>query len=241
MRSNQSKQYKLPAAPSVIDSSDLTTKVYQWLKDAILHHAYPPGTKLDIQQLSEQLGVSRTPVKDSVNRLAAEGLVVLHSRRGTYVATLTEAEHMELVQTRLMIETWVAEQASPERITDLRPVVERIQLQAEPLINVPDWSQFDYPEFFALDIALHEVIISLASNNTVAELYRLVHDRMRIGRIYFRNQQDAYRRSQSAHAEHSVIVQAFREADPALLKEAVRRHILASGEYTNGLLRQYSP
>src|SRR5262249_30551094 len=68
----------------IIEHSDLTTKVYQWLRDQILHHVFLPGDKLDVQQLADNLGVSRTPVKDAINRLTAEGLVVLQSRRGTY-------------------------------------------------------------------------------------------------------------------------------------------------------------
>src|SRR5690348_11990924 len=90
----------------MIEHSDLTTKVYQWLKERILHHAFLPGDKLDVKQLADDLGVSRTPVKDAVNRLTSEGLVVLRSRRGTYVATLAPSDVRDLMEARLMIETW---------------------------------------------------------------------------------------------------------------------------------------
>ena len=102
----------------MIEHSDLTTQVYQWLKERIMHHAFLPGDKLDVQQLANDLGVSRTPVKDAINRLTSEGLVVLRSRRGTYVATLTPAMLRDLFDVRTMIEAWAAERLTPKQMAD---------------------------------------------------------------------------------------------------------------------------
>src|SRR5437764_4615575 len=110
----------------VIEHSDLTTKVYQWLKDRIMHHAFLPGDKLDIQRLADDLGVSRTPVKDAINRLTSEGLVVLRSRRGTYIATLTPEMLRNLFETRTMIESWAVQHATPEALAAIAPALQAV-------------------------------------------------------------------------------------------------------------------
>ncbi len=138
----------------MIEHSDLTTKVYQWLKGRIMHHAFLPGDKLDIQQLADDLGVSRTPVKDAINRLTSEGLVVLRSRRGTYVATLTPAALRDLFETRTMIECWAAEHATREAMLAAAPAMQALFDRSTTIIAEADAAHFDYSAYFALDLDL---------------------------------------------------------------------------------------
>lgn len=223
----------------VIDNSDLTTKVYQWLKGAILHHEIRPGTKLDITELADRLGVSRTPVKDAVNRLAIEGLITLYSRRGTYVSTMSVQTYRDLMETRLMIEQWVATQLPVDQLRTFYPKARDLYRTMEQLIDVADATSFDYPEFLKIDLDLHTRIVSLSHNETIFEFYQSVMARSTIGRIYFQDQEESFRRSQLAHQEHGHILSAIEAGDPRMLLGALKDHLQASRDYTVVLLNRY--
>lgn len=89
-----------------IDTSNLWDKTYALLKESIIRRKYDPNHKLSIPELSEQLGVSRTPVRDALNRLEMEGLVMTISKVGTFVVAITEQDVLDIMDTRLMLEFW---------------------------------------------------------------------------------------------------------------------------------------
>lgn len=224
----------------VIEHSDLTTKVYQWLKDRILHHAFLPGDKLDVQQLADDLGVSRTPVKDAINRLTAEGLVVLRSRRGTYVATLTPTTLRDLFGSRMMIEAWSAQQLALAAMTGAAAAMQTLLDRSTAIIAGATPDHFDHPAFHLLDLALHERVVSLTRNAVVLDIHRVVMARMRVGRIYFPGEDEIFRRSLGAHEEHTAIVRAFVQGNGDALVDAVRAHISASQRHTAWLVDRFA-
>jgi GntR family transcriptional regulator, rspAB operon transcriptional repressor len=67
-------------------------EVHQAIREAILSRRFPPGMRLNVEELSSQLGVSLTPVRSAIQMLSAEGLVDVHSRSGTFVTTLTRRD-----------------------------------------------------------------------------------------------------------------------------------------------------
>jgi len=220
----------------VIEHSDLTTKVYQWLKERIMHHAFLPGDKLDVQQLADDLGVSRTPVKDAINRLTAEGLVILRSRRGTYVATLTPTALRDLFETRMMIECWAVQQATAEAMHAAAPAMQALFDRSTCIITGADATDFDYAAYFALDLDLHALLIGLTGNAVLLDLHHVAMARMSVGRLYYPGEDEVLRRSHRAHAEHATIVHAVSDRDRDGLLAAVRAHISASMEHTAWLL-----
>ncbi|MCA1666865.1 MAG: GntR family transcriptional regulator [Thermomicrobia bacterium] len=220
----------------MIEHSDLTTKVYQWLKERIMHHAFLPGDKLDIQQLADALGVSRTPVKDAINRLTAEGLVILRSRRGTYVATLTPAALRDLFGTRMMIECWVVQHATPVAMEAAASGMQALFARSAAVITGANPTNFDYSAYFALDLDLHALLVGLTENAVLLELHHAVVARMSAGRIYYPGEDEVLRRSHSALDEHAAIVRALADRDRDALLAAVRTHITASMEHTAWLL-----
>jgi len=224
----------------IIEHSDLTTKVYRWLRDQILHHVFLPGDKLDVQQLADDLGVSRTPVKDAINRLTAEGLVVLRSRRGTYVARLTAAALHDLFDTRLMVETWAVQHLTPEQMAAVVPTIHDLFARGDRIITTGDAAHFDYPAFYALDTTLHETLVWLPGNTILVDLHRIVIARAGVGRIYFPGDEEIWTRSLAAHEEHRTITAAVTAGDVTALLDAVRAHIRASHAHTTMLLDRFT-
>ena len=84
----------------LIDVTNINEKVYQLIKQNIIKFIYPPGHNLNITELKDALGVSPTPIKDALFRLAGEGLVVIYPRKGTYVKDVTDEDIHEIIQTQ---------------------------------------------------------------------------------------------------------------------------------------------
>lgn len=201
-----------------------------------MHHAFLPGDKLDVQRLADDLGVSRTPVKDAINRLTAEGLVVLRSRRGTYVATLTPTVLWDLVETRMMIECWAVQRATAESLHAIAPEMRAMFDRSMAIITDVDAAHFDYAAYYALDLRLHALLLGLTGNAVLLDLHHSVMARMSVGRIYYPGEDEVLRRSLGAHGEHAAIVRAVADGNPDTLLAAVRAHINASKEHTTWLL-----
>src|SRR5579862_5634135 len=85
--------------------------VHQAIREAILDRRFPPQMRLNVEELASQLGVSLTPVRSAIQLLAAEGLVDVHSRSGTFVATLTRRDLEEIFDIRCALECLAAETA----------------------------------------------------------------------------------------------------------------------------------
>lgn len=94
-----------------IEQATLSERTYQALKRHIVERQVMPLEKLDIQELSQQQGVSRMPIIDALTRLEIEGLVQRHNRVGTYVTPLDRATYEEVFAARSMVEQWSTESA----------------------------------------------------------------------------------------------------------------------------------
>jgi DNA-binding GntR family transcriptional regulator len=90
----------------------LTEQTYDILLEAILSLALRPGERLSVQRLSEQLGVSRTPVKEAFLRLEQDGLVSIVPKRGTFVSDITVEDVDEILEARILVESYAAGRAA---------------------------------------------------------------------------------------------------------------------------------
>jgi DNA-binding GntR family transcriptional regulator len=210
-----------------IEHVDLGEKVYQLIRREILQRNFKAGQKLDIYRLAEQLGVSRTPVKDAVNRLASEGLVVISPRRGTFVSKLERRDVEELFDARLMIELWAAERAI-ERVTesDLNQLRELIEEGGQILKEDPD-GPFDYEAFSRTNAELHLLIMELCGNRKLVEMYKSLHLHVQVTRAMCQKALEACR---LAHGEHQEILRCYENRDLPALKEAIRNHLATTLE-----------
>ena len=99
------------------------TRAYDHLKRAILEGTHPGGTLLTEGDVAERLGVSRTPVREALLRLEAEGLVRLYPKKGALVVPVSAQEAHDVVEARALIEEWAAERAWPRR-AEIAPELE---------------------------------------------------------------------------------------------------------------------
>ncbi len=210
---------------SLLGYPDLSEKTYEVVKDQIIRGQLPPSSRLLVVEQAQRLGVSRTPVKDALNRLSAEGLVVRIPRKGYLVSPLDRQDVAEWMDARLMMELGAAERAL-ERVTP--PDIDRMrQLLTEMERFVDDRGAYlDYAEYLRRDCDLHLLLVSIAGNRRFTEIYKGLNVQNYIIRMYYSAQLQR-RRVRTALEEHRDIVAAVESRDLPALRSAITRNIQA--------------
>ncbi|MCC6223121.1 MAG: GntR family transcriptional regulator [Thermoleophilia bacterium] len=211
-----------PAAdqPRIVRAG-LADQVCETIQGWILDLRYRPGDRLVIDHLARELGVSATPVRDALARLAAERLVVFEPYRGfTVRPEPTRAEIEASFEARRGIEAYAArlgcDRASSEQVRELAGLAGRI---AERRYG----PRFDgYSTFVRLNQAFHEQIVAASGNPFLLEAFRgLAHDLLIARTLHDRGIPDL----DEIAGEHDRIVRAFERRDPAAAEEAVSEHV----------------
>src|SRR2546427_2442268 len=121
--------------PARLENLTLWQRVYDHLREEILAGRLKPGAELAEVPLSEQLGVSRGPIREALGRLASEGLVTVRPRRGAVVRSLSKEEFLELYQVREALEMMAVKLAVPrlraEDFEALQGLIETMASHAE--------------------------------------------------------------------------------------------------------------
>ncbi len=214
----------------------LPQRVHLALRTRLLDGSLPPGTRLDYKQLSVELGVSTTPVREAVTQLAAEGFVELIPRLGAVVRSLTRNSAMEFYEVREAVETFAAMKAA-ERISDRH--LEQLRRHLDTMQRMFDETtaresnrleSVDLFTFLDADIAFHKAILTGARNPALA---RTVEESHIQSRIFYadRGVHDTIRVSLACH-QHRDILAALEKHDGPAAAEAMRVHIRASLEFT---------
>ena len=193
--------------------TNLNDRVYETLKARLVGRELGPGEKVSLHELAASLGVSRSPVHHALTRLVAEGLLTVKSRRGYYVAPLTEAAIAEGYDVRLALELQAAE-AAVGRVgrDDLR----RFRELHETTIAAVSHAEWD-----TANAAFHEYQVDLAANTLLSRFYRdlsvnLMMQVIRGGKL---------EAGSNLATEHGAIVDAFEAGDLDAARAAIRIHI----------------
>ncbi|MGY1621113.1 GntR family transcriptional regulator [Geodermatophilus sp. SYSU D00965] len=190
------------------------------LRDMIMGGDLRPGARLGEVELAERLGVSRTPVREALSRLAAEGLVELVPNRGARVATWTVAELEGVFDLRSSLEPQLTAHAvpnaTPADVDALDALATRMHEVGSP---GPDQ---DLEALVPLNRAFHDRLVALAGHPTLASaLAAAIHPP--IVRRNFLTYDEASLRRSLAH--HSEIVAALRAGDPEWARAVMTSHI----------------
>ena len=193
-----------------VQTSLLARQVYDILLEEIVRRELKPNQKLDVNQLADQLSVSRTPVMDALARLETDGLVLRRNRVGTFVTPLDKSVFIASFQARDMVEQYV----TPLSIANLQSddIINLRNLLASftgLLIGVND-DTFDYTSYTRYDYDFHLTLIKLCGNRQIIEFYHSLNSHMQIARAYSRR---ALHRAQEGSEEHHQILQAFADKD----------------------------
>jgi DNA-binding GntR family transcriptional regulator len=195
---------------------------YNKILDLLLHGEAPPGGRLRENYLAELTGVSRTPVRQALNRLAAEGVVRLSRNRGAQVVELTDEDARALLDLRARFEPYATRLAVAHmKLEHLDRLVELAD-QMERLVATEDWHPVALSR---LNNEFHGVLIENCGNRHLVMALQSVVMPATVARTFDRYTPEALQRSMAHHAE---LIDAARAGDGEWAESVMRTHILAA-------------
>jgi DNA-binding GntR family transcriptional regulator len=208
---------------TVLGKRPLSGQVYDTLKSAITAGTLSPATRLTETTVARSLGVSPTPVREALRRLAAEGLVVIAPWRGVTVRQLSDREVVETYQCREALEglacRLAAERMDAEGMRQLRQLLRESARARTAAAVVETNSQ------------IHNLVFAYARNEKLREMLSLLRDTIMGDRAL--SALHATRRRE-IHAEHVAVIEALRRRDPVRAEEAMRNHVRNGFHYRLG-------
>jgi DNA-binding GntR family transcriptional regulator len=210
---------------------NLSARVYNQIKHLILCNEILPGQKLHHQELSERLGVSRTPVREALTRLVQEGYVSLLPNRGFTCKEIRMQEAEELYELREALEALAVEKA----IANLSPT-SLDQLRKKMTSYGRDVQNRFTRERLVYDQDVHLEIARLAGNATLSNMLHHVFERI----VLKRRTDGLYdpARGTTAHQEHLRLLEAMEHKDVLDAVAIVRQHIQAGKKNVMADLKQ---
>ncbi len=196
---------------------------YEKLRAMVLDLELPPGTPLAETELSAKLGVSRTPIREALGRLAREGLVRQYPGRGAFVSEISVPDIVELYQMREALESHAARLAA-ESVDDnaraeLDQIIEELDNERERLAAGEEAS------YYAVMAKMDAAIVRMARNARLAAALAEVWAQIRRARKVAAK---VPMRLADTVDEHVAIVKAIRDGDPDRAAEETRRHVRRS-------------
>ena len=197
----------------------LYQEVAERLRQRIFAHELAPGAWIDEQALAEQYGISRTPLREALKVLAAEGLVTLKPRRGCYVTEISEQDLDEIFPLLAILEGRCAhdatKRAKPDDLARLEGIHAILQQSAAK-------GQID--RFFEANQEFHAAIQKLAGNRWVTQVIADLRKVMKLTRMHSLSLEG---RVDQSLQEHTAILAAMQARDAAAAEKAMHDHLLS--------------
>mgnify|MGYP001627273701 CR=1 FL=1 len=200
-----------------IPRAALHEQVAQRLRQMLVEGRIAPGAKLNERELSELLQVSRTPLREAIKMLAAEGLVELVPNRGAIAVSLTEEDVLNTFEVMAGLEGLSGELAA-QRITD----AELAEIQAMQFEMMAAYTRRDLSTYYGLNARIHRAINAAAKNPVLATVYEQVNARLQA--LRFRSNQDG-EKWKNAVREHEKMIEALAARDGVAMREVLTAHL----------------
>lgn len=219
---------KHPAPPRVSllpleHPSRLADLAYASLKETILNMDSTSEGRLDERELAQSFKISRTPLRDAINRLVSEGFLRVEPRKGVFIIRKSRQEIIEILYVRAALEGMAAKLAvlhiTDQDVADMKKMFSKFT-QHNVVTLVDDFS--------AANVTFHEFVLKLSRCQKLQEMAANIYDHMRMVRattIRLGN------RAKNALAEHLKIIRAFEKRDGELAGRYMQQHIEGLARY----------
>lgn len=212
-----------------IPRASLHEQVARRLRQMLVENRIAPGAKLNERELCEVLQVSRTPLREAIKMLAAEGLVELLPNRGAIAVELTEADILNTFEVMAGLEAQSGELAA-QRITE----AELAEIRAMHFEMMAAWTRRDLSSYYGLNAQIHRAINAAAKNPVLTATYDQVNARLQA--LRFRSNQDEEKWA-NAIKEHERMIQALADRDAGAMRAVLQAHLNNKRDVVVGQLR----
>ncbi|MEV0804980.1 GntR family transcriptional regulator [Micromonospora sp. NPDC050200] len=215
--------HQTQAAAAKTSKRTLAEVVTGLLRDRILDGEFPPGTQMNEVELAAYFEVSRGPLREAMQRLVQEGLLVSYPRRGIFVPALTSEDLEDIFVARQAIEREAlrrvtARGVSAGLVADLEVIVARMKDAA---------ARADKSALAALDLAFHRRLVGAAGSTRLDRLYGLIANEMR---LCFRMIVDSYSDRSDLSAEHEQLLHVIASGDKSAARTLLDHHFGDPGD-----------
>lgn len=191
--------------------------VFEYLRNSILNGELEPGERLMELQLAQQLGVSRTPIREAIRKLELEGFVEMIPRKGAYVADVSIKDILDVLEVRMFLEglaTYLAaERMSDEEIDNLKEILQKFEDEIETM---------EKQELIELDNKFHDMIIKGSRNNKLMHIVQGLQEQFQRFRVIYFNE---YNEHEDLIKYHRAIVKAIADRDSKSAQEYAQTHV----------------
>ena len=191
----------------------LSSQVYRALHDMIGNYRFSPGSRLNVEELTKEFGVSRTPIWEAVRRLEQEGLVQNITNRGVFMVDMTLSKALQLYQVREVLEG-LAGKLAATRIDDR--MLKKMEHCLGTLQKVVE--QGDPVGYSRLDFNFHALIYETCGNPFLQEILETIKNKMRP--LVPLSKPSLAR----GYEEHKIIFEALKSRDPVKVEIAIQEH-----------------
>ncbi len=195
----------------------LREAVCETLRDAIRKGILEPGERLMEVQLAEELGISRTPVREAIRKLEQEGYVIMMPRRGTYVSDISTNDVKEIFEIRSALESLATGLAARRIEPDELETLQNLLIEIEGYI-----AKNDMEKIVETDIKFHGLLYQVSRNERLVNIINNLKEQL----ARFRTLSMSYPgRLQETLEEHSEMVEAIANGDVSAARDAAEHHM----------------
>jgi DNA-binding GntR family transcriptional regulator len=201
----------------ILASRPLYEEVADQLRVRIFAHELAPGTWIDEQTLAKEFGISRTPLREAIKVLAAEGLITMKLRRGAYVTEVNRGDLEQIFTILSLLEGQAAKEAATKAQEKDLNELDDMHLRLEKAA-----ADRNLEQFFEVNVRFHERVIAIANNPWLTDV---IADLRKVLKLQRKDALSRSGRLQSSLSEHREILKALLKRDPIAAEQAMRTHL----------------
>lgn len=204
---------------SKVNRSSLSEQAIAFLREQIYNHVLAPGQRLDEAALAEQLGISRTPLREALKVLSAEGLIDLRPHKGCFVTELTLRDLEEIFPIMATLEGRVAHEVASKRTPAQLKALDALHNKLERHAAAEDVNRY-----YETNYVFHEYMQECAGNRWLQVVIGDLRKQLKLSRHHSLRLEG---RLGASLAEHRTLMQALHHKDADAAEQVMRGHLLA--------------
>ncbi len=203
---------------SLLSPRPLYEEVAERLRTSIFSHEIAPGSWIDEQAIAKEYGISRTPMREAIKILAAEGLITMKMRRGAYVTEVSKSDLNQIFTVLALLEGQACRETAIKASEGQLEALDSIHMKLERAA-----ADRDLDQFFAINQSFHDKLQEISNNPWMK---RVIDDLRKVLKLQRRDSLSKRGRLESSLVEHRKILSALLARDADLSEKLMKEHLL---------------